>query len=176
MNAMKNPMRWALLLTLGLVGAATAAPKVGDAAPDFSLTGSDGKTYRLADFKGRKAVVIAWFPKAFTGGCTSECKSLRENGGEIAKAGVAVFAASVDDAATNKKFAESLGLDFPILSDPTKTTAKAYGVLNPANGLAMRWTFFIGKDGRIAAVDEAVQPTTHGKSVAEQSTKLGLGR
>lgn len=176
MNAMKNPMRWAMILTLGAVWSATAAPKVGDAAPDFSLTGSDGRTYRLADFKGRKGVVIAWFPKAFTGGCTSECKSMRENGAEIAKAGVAVFAASVDDAATNKKFADSLGLDYPILSDPTKTAAKAYGVLNPANGLAMRWTFFIGKDGRIAGIDEAVQPTTHGKSVADQAMKLGLSK
>src|SRR5262245_6535185 len=82
--------------------------KAGDAAPDFSLTGSDGKTYKLSDFKGKQAVVVAWFPKAFTGGCTAECKSMRETGGEIRKYDVAYFTASVDPAETNKKFAESL--------------------------------------------------------------------
>lgn len=173
---MKTRLALAIYLVLATTGVVQAAAKVGDAAPDFSLTGSDGRTYRLADLKGKKGVILAWFPKAFTGFCTAECKSLRESGGEIAKAGVAVFAVSVDDAATNKKFAESLGLDYPILSDPTKATARAYGVLNGANGLAQRWTFFIGKDGRIAAIDESVQPTTHGKSVAEQAVKLGLGK
>ncbi len=62
-----------------LAGAAAAELKVGDKAPDFSMQGSDGKTYTLDQFKGKSAVVIAWFPKAFTGGCTKECKSLRAN-------------------------------------------------------------------------------------------------
>ncbi len=171
--------RLSRLLVLALCSAvfpAFAGPKAGDPAPDFSLQGSDGKTYQLADFKGKKGVVLAWFPKAFTGGCTSECKSMHESGADIARAGVAAFAVSVDDAATNKKFAESLGLGFPILSDPTKAAAKAYGVLNPANSLASRWTFFIAKDGKIALVDEAVQPTSHGKTIADQAQKLGLGK
>jgi thioredoxin-dependent peroxiredoxin len=56
------------------------APKVGDKAPEFTLQGSDGQTYSLSQFAGKKAVVIAWFPKAFTGGCTAECKSMRESG------------------------------------------------------------------------------------------------
>lgn len=155
---------------------AVAALQVGDMAPDFTLTGSDGKNHRLADLRGKQGVVIAWFPKAFTGGCTAECKSLRESGAAIPKASVALFAASTDDAATNKKFAESLTLDYPILSDPSKATAKAYGVLNPANGLANRWTFYIGKDGRVAHIDQAVQPSSHGKAVADQVQKLGLGR
>lgn len=102
---------------------------------------------------------------------------MRENGAEIAKAGVAVFAASVDDAATNKKFADSIwGSTTRSSPIPPRRRPKAYGVLNPANGLAMRWTFFIGKDGRIAGIDEAVQPTTHGKSVADQAMKLGLSK
>lgn len=153
-----------------------AAVKVGDPAPGFALKASDGKTYTLSDFAGKKAVVIAWFPKAFTGGCTAECKSLREEGVVGKAPGVAFFAASVDDAETNRKFAESLGLDYPILADPTKETAKAYGVLNAANGLASRWTFLIGKDGKIAAIDQTVQPTSHGKAVLEQLQKLGLAK
>jgi len=87
---------------------------------------------------------------------------------------VVVFAASAGDAATNKKFAESLGLNYPILSDPTKDTARAYGVLDSARGVASRWTFYIGKDGRIAHIDKAVQPSSHGATVAEQLGKLGL--
>ena len=81
---------------------------------------------------------------------------------------------SMFSTATNKKFAESLGLDYPILSDPTKGAARAYGVLNAANGMAQRWTFYIGKDGKIVAVDQSVQTATHGKTVAEQARKLGL--
>src|SRR5436189_6327025 len=109
------------------------ALKAGDPAPDFSLPGTDGKTYNLSDYKGKKAVVLAWFPKAFTGGCTAECKSLRESGKEVRKFDVAYFTISVDPVEGekgNKAFAKSLDLDYPILSDPTKETAKAYGVLS----------------------------------------------
>ncbi len=165
---------WGGLLALALLGSRVeAAPKVGDAAPDFTLKGSDGKTYSLAEFRGKRAVVIAWFPKAFTGGCTAECKSLRENSAAVRGLNAALFAASVDDPETNRKFAESLGLDYAILCDPTKETAKAYGVLNAANGLASRWTFVIGKDGKIAAIDPNVQASTHGAAVVEQLKKAG---
>lgn len=172
---MKSLIRLLALSALLQGGALLAAPKVGDAAPDFSLRGSDGKTHRLADYRGKKGVVIAWFPKAFTGGCTTECKSLRENSAEIREFPVALFAASVDDAETNQKFAESLGLDYPILSDPTKETAKAYGVLG-GNGLASRWTIYIGANGKILHIDQAVQPTSQGKTVAEQIQKLGMDK
>ncbi len=171
---MKRSLALTLLAAWTLALSAAAAPKVGDAAPDFSLPGTDGRVYRLADFKGKQGVVLAWYPKAFTGGCTAECKALRDAGTDISKTGVALFAISVDDLAANKEFAKSLELNFPILSDPGKATAKAYGVLN-ANGLASRWTFYIGKDGRIAQIDTAVQPTSHGQTVAEQARKLGLG-
>src|SRR4051812_40229397 len=82
----------------------------GDTAPDFTLPASDGATYRLSDFRGRKAVVIAWFPKAFTGGCTAECRSLSELGSAFTHAGVQCFAASVDRAETNAEFAAALAL------------------------------------------------------------------
>ena len=126
----------AAMLGLGVLsvfivaGAAAAELKVGDPAPAFSLQGSDGKTYTLEQFKGKSAVVIAWFPKAFTGGCTKECKSLRENSKALHDLKVAYFTASVDTPEENKKFAKSLDLDYPILSDPDKSVAKAYGVLN----------------------------------------------
>ena len=161
------------LCALALGGNAVAEElKVGDKAPDFQLAASDGKTYKLSDFTGKQAVVIAWFPAAFTQGCTIECKSLAEHGADIKKYDVTYFMASVDPIEGekgNKAFAEAHKADFPLLSDPTKTTAEAYGVLNP-RGVASRWTFYIGKDGRIAYIDKAVKPPT---SAEDMAAKLG---
>ena len=155
------------LAVMTLVGTGAAAPaaelSVGDKAPDFKLAASDGKTYHLADFTGKKAVVVAWFPKAFTGGCTIECKSLAANGDRIRKYDVAYFMASVDPIEGekgNKAFAASEKADFPMLSDPTKEVATAYGVLNAERGVANRWTFYIDKAGKIVAIDKAVKPPT----------------
>jgi thioredoxin-dependent peroxiredoxin len=157
--------------------------KVGDPAPDFSLQATDGKTYKLSDFKGKKAVVVAWFPKALTAGCTIECKSLAENGDKIKKYNVEYFMASVDPLDKNIEFAKATSVDlggqrgvvakkeadFPILSDPTKATATAYGVLGPS-GVANRWTFYIGKDGRILAIEKTIKPAT---SAEDMAAKLG---
>jgi thioredoxin-dependent peroxiredoxin len=189
------------LLTMGLVavaaigtamaqapaGAPPAAPtlKVGDMAPDFSLQGTDGKTHKLSDYRGKQAVVIAWFPKAFTQGCTIECKSLAENGDKIKKYDVAYFMASVDPLEENLKFAKATSVklgdqmvdkkeaDFPLLSDPTKETATKYGVLN-ARGMANRWTFYIDKDGKIAAIDTAVKPPTSAEDMLAKLAELHI--
>jgi thioredoxin-dependent peroxiredoxin len=148
--------------------------KPGDTAPDFNLQGSDGKTYKLSDFKGKKAVVLAWFPKAFTGGCTAECKSLRETGDLLRKFDVVYFTASTDTPDVNKKFAESLELDYPILSDPTLQTARAYGVVSGEKKTAARHTFYIGKDGKILHVDTSVKTATHGPDMAAKLKELGV--
>jgi peroxiredoxin Q/BCP len=182
-----------VLLTMGLVatlvgvGMAQGAAelKVGDMAPDFTLQGTDGKTHKLSDFRGKQAVVVAWFPRAFTQGCTIECKSLAENGDKIKKYDVTYYMASVDALEDNIKFAKATSVtlgeganarvvekkeaDFPMLSDPTKEVATKYGVLN-ARGTANRWTFYIDKSGRIAAIDKMVRPET---SAEDMLTKLG---
>src|SRR5215207_822772 len=148
--------------------------KVGDPAPDFSLPGTDGKTYKLSDFKGKQAVVVAWFPKAFTGGCTQECKSLAASGDKIRKFDVAYFMASVDPLEGekgNKAFAKSEKADFPMLSDESKSVAAAYGVLNP-RGVTNRWTFYIDKDGKIAAIDKAVKPATSAEDMVAKLKEL----
>jgi peroxiredoxin Q/BCP len=156
-------------------GRAQAAElKPGDKAPEFKLQGSDGKTYSLKDFVGKKAVVIAWYPKAHTRGCTAECKSMKEDGELIRKFDVAYFAASVDEPKDNEKFAKDLALDYPLLSDPEKKTSKDYGVLDEGRGLARRWTFYIGKDGKILHVDKEVKTQSHGSDISATLKKLGV--
>lgn len=88
---------------------------------------------------------------------------------------MAYFAASVDTPDTNKQFAEALQLDYPILSDPGKEVAKAYGVVTAERASAARWTFYIGKDGKILHVDRQVAPGTAGKDMVERLKALGLG-
>lgn len=164
----------ALVLALHVPAGAQAELKVGDPAPDFSLQASDGKTYKLADFKGKQAIVVAWFPKAFTRGCTIECKSLAENGHLIKKYDVTYFMASVDPVEENAKFGAEHKADFPLLSDPTKKIATAYGVLNGERGFANRWTFYIGKDGKILDIDKAVKPDTSAEDMASKLGQLGV--
>jgi peroxiredoxin Q/BCP len=162
-----------LFALAGVVNAAEEV-KVGDVAPEFEMVGSDGKTYKLSDFKGKSAVVVAWYPRAFTGGCTAECKAFKEQGGSIREYNVAYFTASNDKADYNKKFAESLGVDYPILSDPENKAATAYGVLKPDGKAANRWTFYIGKDGKILHIDKAVKTGSHGTDVAAKLGELGV--
>ena len=189
------------LMAIGLmaalaVGVAAQAPapaappavelKVGDTAPDFTLPGTDGRTYKLSDFRGKQAVVVAWFPRAFTQGCTIECKSLAENGDKLKMYEMSYFMASVDPLAENIKFAKATSVtlqgrggqstvvekkeaDFPMLSDESKAVATAYGVLNP-RGFTNRWTFYIDKAGKVAAIDKAVRPET---SAEDMIAKLG---
>ena len=145
----------------------------GDRAPEFSLQASDGLIYHLADFLGRKPVVIAWFPKAFTGGCTAECRSLVAQNQAFSRANVQCFAASVDTPQVNAEFASALGLSYPILSDPDRTVARAYGVL-AASGFASRWTFYIATDGRIIHIDKHVRAASHGSDVAARLMELGI--
>ena len=196
------------LLTMGLMatlaagaviaqGPPAATPtvvKVGDMAPDFSMPGTDGKTHKLSDYRGKQAVVIAWFPKAFTQGCTIECKSLAENGDKIKQYDVAYFMASTDTIEDNTRFAKATSVtlpgrgggaatvvekkeaDFPMLADPTKEVAAKYGVLIPNAGLAYRWTFYIDKSGKVVAIDTAVRPATSAEDMVAKLAELKVAK
>jgi peroxiredoxin Q/BCP len=117
--------------------------------------------------------VIAWFPKAFTGGCTAECASSGASSRTLRQFNVAYFGASVDRPETNRKFAESMGIDFPILSDPGKSVARAYGVLGPS-GFPACWTFYVGIDGRILQIDKGVRTGMHGLDIEKTLNELQM--
>jgi len=161
--------------TAAPAAAPAAAPvlKVGDMAPAFSLPGTDGKTHKLSDYKG-KTVVLAWYPAAFTGGCTAECRSIRDASDTISKFDVAYFMASVDTPEKNKAFADQEMANFPMLSDPSHATAMAYGVVAGPTGVAKRWTFFIGPDGKIMHIETVGHTTDAGTYLATKLTELNV--
>jgi len=161
------------MAALAAVSVNAADLQVGDPAPDFTLQASDGNTYSLADFRGKQAVVIAWFPKAFTSGCTIECKSLAQNGDLIRRYDVAYFMASVDPLEKNVGFAEATGADFPLLSDPSKEVAASYGVLRMGT-FAARETIYIGVDGTVLKIDDDVNPETSAQDMAATLGELGV--
>ena len=162
----------AVALSIGMAAQAPVELKVGDMAPDFSLQGTDGKVHKLSDYRG-KAVVLAWYPKASTAGCTIECKSLRDSQAAISQYDVAYFMASVDTPEDNLTFATNNEANFPLLSDPQKTTAQAYGVLSP-RGMANRWTFYIGADGRVAHIDRNVNVNSAGQDLIARLAALNV--
>ncbi|HKK22943.1 MAG TPA: peroxiredoxin [Pseudohaliea sp.] len=166
---------WALAALAVLRPAvASAELAVGDPAPDFELQASDGRTYRLAEFRGEQPVVLAWFPRAFTSGCTVECKSLARSGDELRRFDVSYFMASTDPVDKNAAFAEETEADFPLLSDPEGDVARAYGVFTM--GFAKRHTFYIDREGRIAHIDRAVRPSTSAEDMIARLEALGVPR
>jgi peroxiredoxin Q/BCP len=144
--------------------------KTGDQAPDFTLTTGDGETVSLHDLRGQP-VVLYFYPRDDTPGCTTEACSFRDLQAEFKKRNAAVFGVSTDDLKSHQKFAHKYDLTFPLLSDPDHAVADAYdswGLKKFAgreyNGVR-RNTFLIGPDGRIAHVWEKVKPAGHPEEV-----------
>lgn len=169
----RNRLVQALILAITAVFATGLT--TGDKAPDFSLQGSDGKTYQLSDLLQEGAVVLAWYPKAFTRGCTIECKSLTEKGHLIREYAVTYFMVSVDPIEDVTKFAESMAADFPLLADPDKSVAQEYGVMSPY-GFSSRHNVYIGTDGNVLAVDTQVNPETAAEDIAARLEELGIAK
>lgn len=173
---MKNLMAVATLALSAAVladEAPTTSLEEGMQAPDWTLPGSDGNTYALADLLEKGPVVLAWFPKAFTPGCTAQCKSLAQNGDMIREYKVSYFMASVDPIGDNTEFASKYDADFPILSDESKEVANAYQVIGQY-GVPRRETFYIGTDGVILAVDRKVDAQGAAEETAAMLASLGV--
>ncbi len=147
--------------------------KVGDEAPNFRLQSTTGNYYQLSDYRGQQAVVLAWYPMANTRGCTIECKSLVEKGHLIRAFKASYVMASVDPLEDNLDFAKQTKADFPMLSDPSKNTAKAYDVLNFFK-VASRVTFYISKEGKILKIDEDIHTKTAAEDIANTLEALGV--
>lgn len=131
----------------------------GELAPDFEATDSKGQKFHLSDHRG-KSVILYFFPKAFTGGCTVETKEFAKLAPVLLPKGVEVVGISVDTAETQAKFAESCGADFPIVGDPSKSIARSYGVLSLV-GFSKRATFFIDPSGKVMDVVVSLLPSPH---------------
>lgn len=170
-----NVSRKLSLLILLLTGTSTFATEltVGMQAPNFNLQATNGDFYQLSDYQGKQAIVVAWYPMANTRGCTFECKSLVEQGHLIRKYDVSYFMVSVDPLDDNRDFAKKTGADFPMLSDPTKETAKVYDVLNLFR-VASRVTFYISIDGKILHIDEDISPKSAAPDIAKKLGELNI--
>jgi len=123
---------------------------VGDVAPDFELEDQNGRKVRLSQYKGKKNVLLAFFPFAFSPVCTNELGELKEKEGTILKLDAQILAASVDSTWTQKAFAKDLGVKFPIMSDFGRKAVTLYGAYYEDKGFAKRTVFVIDKQGKVA--------------------------
>lgn len=125
--------------------------KVGDPAPDFTATAQDGKAVKLSELRGKR-VVMFFFPKAFTHGCTIETRQFRDAYSELAALGAEVLGVSVDSSEQQCEFASREGVPFPMIGDPSRGIGRSYDVLWPLLNVAQRVTYVIGPEGRVEAV------------------------
>jgi peroxiredoxin Q/BCP len=143
---------------------------VGQTAPDFTLSTGDGERVSLRDLRGKK-VVLYFYPRDDTPGCTTEACSFRDLTPEITKHGALVYGISTDDARSHQKFASKYGLTFPLLSDPDHAVGDAYFSWGRKKFMGreydgtLRNTFLIDEQGRIAKVWEKVKPAGHAEEV-----------
>ncbi len=139
----------------------------GSVAPDFVLKGDDGENYSLSDFKGKKELVLYFYPKDDTPGCTKEACSFRDNLSSLNRAGVQVLGVSMDDLESHSKFRAKYSLNFPLLADIDGKVSKEYGVYKLKNNYGKKYwgiersTFIIGRDGKIKKAIRRVQVDGH---------------
>ncbi len=146
--------------------------KAGDPAPDFEGPTSDGSRLGLKDFVGKKNVVLYFYPKDDTPGCTKEACSFRDNLQPIRDMGAEIIGVSLDSIQSHSKFASKYGLPFPLISDKEKKIANAYGVLKDTGTSASRVTFIINKSGKVAKIFPTVDVTKHTEEVVSALKEL----
>jgi peroxiredoxin Q/BCP len=144
-----------------------ALPTIGKAAPAFTLFNQDGEKVKLADFKGKRIVVLYFYPKAMTPGCTVQACALRDGKKKLAQLNVKVLGVSPDAVAKLQKFIERDKLNFTLLSDEDNTVAKKYGSYGPKKFMGreydgiLRQTFIIDMNGKLVHVMDKVNTKTH---------------
>lgn len=144
---------------------------IGDTAPDFNLEDSQENSYTLSSYKGQSPVIIYFYPKANTPGCTTEACGFRDNYSKFEENGIVVLGISVDTKEDIREFINDHNLNFPLLSDADKKVSEKYGVLNSI-GVANRVTFIIDKEGRIAQILKDINVESHAEEVYDIAKKL----
>jgi len=150
-----------------------ALPKVGNLAPAFTLNDQDGNPVSLKDFKGKKGVVLYFYPRASTPGCTLQACGLRDVHGELDKLGYQVLGVSFDPVAKIKKFHDKQELNFPLLSDEDHAIIDKYGCwqlkkfMGKENMGTVRTTFIIGEDGRLLKIMDKFKTKSHHETLME---------
>ena len=159
------------LFRINIMAAPTLKP--GDDAPNFSLPDNQGRQVSLNDFKG-KWVVLYFYPKDDTPGCTTEACHFRDDFKLLENLGAQVIGVSIDDSFSHKKFAEKYNLPFPLLSDASGEVASLYGALNNflVIKLAKRYTYLINPQGKIAKIYLSVDTSKHSQEIIEDLKKL----
>src|SRR5580704_10448791 len=171
-------MKQQLLIVSFLLGAgffikrasSEEVPAAGQKAPDFTLPSQDGSAVSLKDFRG-KWVVLYFYPKDNTPGCTIEAHNFQRDLAKYEQANAVIVGVSVDTTDSHKDFCAKQGLTFKLLADPDKKVVEAYGSLRP-NGMALRNTFLIDPDGKIAKVWTGVKPDPHSEEVLAALNEL----
>ena len=160
-----NIMKTILVILLGLFASRAWGLQVGDPVPDVSAPSTSGKDVKLTELKG-SWVVLYFYPKAFTPGCTAESCSLRDGYSEIQRLGATILGVSLDDLPTQIDFKAKYHMPFDLLSDSKKEVAKAFDALGLAGLMAQRKTFIINPEGKIAHIIGKVNTSAHDKEVA----------
>jgi peroxiredoxin Q/BCP len=149
----------------------TSLPSVGSQAPAFRLPSSGGGEVSLDDFRGKQAVVLYFYPRDDTPGCTKEACAFRDLKSEFERKGAAILGVSTDDVASHDRFTGKFGLNFPLLADSDASVSKAYGVYGPKQMMGKtfqgihRTTFVIDENGRVKAVFPDVKVDGHADEV-----------
>jgi thioredoxin-dependent peroxiredoxin len=164
-------MKTILVALLGLFASESWGLQVGDPVPDISAPSTSGKKVKISELKG-SWVILYFYPKAFTPGCTAEACSLRDGYAEIQKLGATILGVSLDNLPTQLDFKAKYHLPFDLLSDSKKEVTKAFDSLGLAGLMAQRKTFIINPEGKIAFIFDKVKTGGHDKEVAEALKKL----
>lgn len=176
MNILRHtlPILFVAALALGAAAADSQTPKVGDKAPSVTGKDQDGKPWKLADHTGKQVVLLYFYPKDETPGCTRQACGLRDRMDELKKDKVEVVGVSFDSAESHQKFIAKHNLNFSLLADTDGKIADAYGVRREAGkSIARRASFLIGLDGKIAHVTDVPSADVHLSEMKDAVAKLG---
>ena len=149
-------------------------PKEGEFAPDFTFRTTNGKSMKLSDYRGNRCIVLYFYPKDFTPGCTTEAKEFSTDNDKFESKGITILGVSPDELGSHFKFKERMKIPYELISDTDHRIASRYGTYGPKNFMGKEYlgihrsTFLIGKDGRIIKVFHRVKPLGHSDQVMKE--------